>query len=1119
MFFRLVVGLVAATSLAAQPLGTLAEDTFADGNRSGQTPPTSIAWYTSSGSSNFTASTGMATQSVSSSRTIVASFTPPGSPAELAVGESLIVELALDFTGFDSAATGTNFHLGLYESIANPNASSGTGFSTVGSPNTQARVSGDFASNNPGSNVFLLYRGYVATTHARGVAVDAPVSFRSRTLNHASLIGSADASVALPLDSPSASLPVAINTGYLATLTIDRTEDGVRMAYTLSRESDGAFIMGHAVTDPLATHTRFDTIGIWLGKNSSSATYSLRLRRATVIHQETEPPAAVTITSAPRAQVVGVGEAVSFAVTVEGTPPYSFQWLKDNTPIDGATSADLHLASAGLGAAGDYAVRVTNAAGSVTSPAATLVVSADPLPPRVLVAPASRSTVAGGSATFSVQATGTGPLHYQWSRDGVDLPAGTSATLTLSGVTEAAIGLYRVRVSNAAAVVVSAPATLNLVSAGALFVAPDGVEGNPGTIDQPTTLPAAIALVAPGGTIWVRGGTYVYNTQITFARHLGGNAESGRTKVFAYGDEKPLFDFFTQPYGKTSQVSNPRGFQINGHYWHLRGLEIAGAADNGIYVCGNHNIIERCITRHNRDTGLQIGRASSTMGPAEWPSHNLILNCDSHDNYDSAPNSGENADGFAAKLTSGPGNVFIGCVARNNIDDGWDLYTKSETGPIGSVVIDQCLAYRNGTLSNGFVNTSGDKNGFKLGGEKIPVVHQVTRSMAFENGKNGFTWNSNPAAIIMVNNTAWDNVQGNYKLDLPGPIFRNLLSFYTVGKGQNDRYGGNSGAPTGPTNCFWFNGSSSRGPSINDNGLSVSPASFRSLDPSLIRRRADGSLDLGDFARLVAGSPLLNVGELGPWPEPDLLAFDPETSFAGLPDLGATELWAAAQAPVIAAHPQPLVAPLGTTATFSIASDAGPGAGYQWYKDAQLLMGQDSPALVLADLDEADSGNYWVRITNDAGFTDSLAASLEVLQPRAAWRITSFGELATIDAIAGDFADADGDGFANLLEYALGRSPTARTFGAPVGFEVVSVDEADYLLATFNRNPAASDVRLTVDFSADLKAWIEVDPFGPLGLGSFVRNGSQTVLVRAPDTLANGYQFVRLTAHRLTENQ
>lgn len=75
-------------------------------------------------------------------------------------------------------------------------------------------------------------------------------------------------------------------------------------------------------------------------------------------------------------------------------------------------------------------------------------------------------------------------------------------------------------------------------------------------------------------------------------------------------------------------------------------------------LCGwlYNNRIELCVTDHNRDSGLQLGRHSSNAPQSEWPANNLILNCTSFDNFD--PDNGEDADGFACKLTTGPGNVF-----------------------------------------------------------------------------------------------------------------------------------------------------------------------------------------------------------------------------------------------------------------------------------------------------------------------------------------------------------------------------------------------------------------------------------------------------------------------------
>ncbi|CAM5618395.1 hypothetical protein SALBM311S_12714 [Streptomyces alboniger] len=172
-----------------------------------------------------------------------------------------------------------------------------------------------------------------------------------------------------------------------------------------------------------------------------------------------------------------------------------------------------------------------------------------------------------------------------------------------------------------------------------------------------------------------------------------------------------MLDFSAQ-----SESSSNRGIQLNANYWRLYGLTVQHAGDNGIAVGGSNNVIERVVTAYNRDTGLQLGRIASSTPKAQWPANNLIVSSESHDNSDS---DGEDADGFAAKLTTGTGNVFRYDVSHHNIDDGWDLYAKTDTGAIGPVTIENSLSYNNGTLSNGTQNKNGDRNGYKLGGEDV----------------------------------------------------------------------------------------------------------------------------------------------------------------------------------------------------------------------------------------------------------------------------------------------------------------------------------------------------------------------------------------------------------------
>jgi len=102
---------------------------------------------------------------------------------------------------------------------------------------------------------------------------------------------------------------------------------------------------------------------------------------------------------------------------------------------------------------------VSNSAGSVTSGAATLTVL---VPPTITSDPQSQTVMAGATTTFSVTASGSGSLSYQWLKNGSPVPGANTATLTLTNVQPASEGTYRVVVSNSAGSVTSGPATLTV---------------------------------------------------------------------------------------------------------------------------------------------------------------------------------------------------------------------------------------------------------------------------------------------------------------------------------------------------------------------------------------------------------------------------------------------------------------------------------------------------------------------------------------------------------------------------------------------------------------------------------------------------------------------------------
>ncbi|WP_030640646.1 MULTISPECIES: carbohydrate-binding protein [Streptomyces] len=330
-----------------------------------------------------------------------------------------------------------------------------------------------------------------------------------------------------------------------------------------------------------------------------------------------------------------------------------------------------------------------------------------------------------------------------------------------------------------------------------LYVSPAGTDGAAGTESAPTTLTSAISRITPGGTIYLRGGTYGYSSTITIPAGSNGTA-SARTTLSAYPGEKPVLNFSAQ-----SESSSNRGIQLFADYWRLYGLTVEHAGDNGIYVGGSNNIVERVVTAYNRDTGLQLGRIASTTPSSQWPSSNLIVSSESHDNADS---DGEDADGFAAKLTTGTGNVFRYDVSHHNIDDGWDLYAKTDTGAIGPVTIEYSLSYGNGTLSDGTVNSNGDRNGYKLGGDDIAVNHVVRHSIAYRNGHHGFTYNSNPGTMTISDNVGVDNAERNFSFDAGTSVFRTNTSCRFAVSGSNDKTVGNADG----SNQFWTGGNGSR---------------------------------------------------------------------------------------------------------------------------------------------------------------------------------------------------------------------------------------------------------------------------------------------------------------------
>jgi hypothetical protein len=172
------------------------------------------------------------------------------------------------------------------------------------------------------------------------------------------------------------------------------------------------------------------------------------------------PAGVPAITTPPQDRIVGTNGNVSFSVSVCGAPPFTYQWLFEGGALPNATNDTLNLFNVTLAQAGGYSVIVSNSAGGVTSVVATLIVQ---LPPVITTQPAPVTTVRDQPAAFTVDASGTPPLLYQWRFNGANLPGATNQTLTLTAVQTNQAGHYSVLVFNSAGSTASSNAALTVL--------------------------------------------------------------------------------------------------------------------------------------------------------------------------------------------------------------------------------------------------------------------------------------------------------------------------------------------------------------------------------------------------------------------------------------------------------------------------------------------------------------------------------------------------------------------------------------------------------------------------------------------------------------------------------
>ena len=428
--------------------------------------------------------------------------------------------------------------------------------------------------------------------------------------------------------------------------------------------------------------------------------------------------------------------------------------------------------------------------------------------------------------------------------------------------------------------------TLSLCTFAATYYAsPNGI-GDGSSYFSPTTFASGVSMLNnPGDTLYLVEGTYEFTDK--FSINKQGSA-SKRIVISGYPGDKVTLDFHKVPYGT-------RGITVhaNSLYVHIKDLAITWSGKNNLYNEGSYCLFENLDIYGSADTGCQMKKGGN----------NVILNVDSHDNFDyetmsgSTANFGGNADGFADKQFTGAGNHYIGCRAWNNSDDGWDFFQRVSNT---NTIIENCVCYQNGpafydmsqnpralttdkawfdskvgtqmidrygqtiTITLEQFPCQGNGNGFKMGGDHTDHKILIHHSLAVANRERGFDQNNNGGTMWVYNNSAYENGYNFGFTTADGTNYmRNNISL--SGKNADQPKSQNNAANEYNT---W------------NSGFSCSAADFQSLDTTqiLAPRMADGSLREGTFMRLSTTSGLIDKG------------VDVNLAYNGLaPDLGCYE--------------------------------------------------------------------------------------------------------------------------------------------------------------------------------------------------------------------------------------
>jgi len=442
------------------------------------------------------------------------------------------------------------------------------------------------------------------------------------------------------------------------------------------------------------------------------------------------PPAQVppSITGNPQSLTLTEGQSATFTVSAGGSTPLAYQWQRNLSNIPGATSSTYSIASVQTNAAGSFRCVISNAYGSVTSAAATLTVNVPvPTPAAITTNPQSLTRLVGQSAVFTVTATGSTPLVYQWQKNLSNISGATAPSYSIASVQTNDTGSFRCVVSNALGAATSSVATLTVsAAAGGNLRYVDqtaGNDANAGTANSPW-------LRCPGMVGWTGSATLQPGDIVYFDRsdtwdmgqNSGGPGLELRAGVHYIGDE-----WDPEAVGTGRAILRATGRHAAGvvRIWEdhatlptwIEGFEVDANGQRANLIDINHAFWKTGLTKAVKRIEDCIAHGNSGNGSEGDYKYGIIVSDHSPD-----------ASGWVANVE------ILNTVVYNVARDGICLY-PGDNGMISNVVVRGCEVYDTGndpsySEGHGLMFKANVKNSVF----EYCYAHDVNSSAVFING-------------------------------------------------------------------------------------------------------------------------------------------------------------------------------------------------------------------------------------------------------------------------------------------------------------------------------------------------------------------------------------------------